>query len=175
MHVSELDFRSTPLRTLCTASTNAISDLIGFAKEGLIDGLTAKEYAEYFHGAVLVACQAYAVGTVVDVNSIRRASGKPTLEKIELYKANSTSGNQFTMVALINALANYFKHNEEWSSWPDNETTKTLRHYGINEETEFPLYTGISAILGEYSDLRGLCEVLEAWRLTQIHRWCKNA
>ena len=74
---------------------------------------------------------------------------------------------------LINALANYFKHNEEWSSWPDNETTKTLRYYGISENTEFPLDEGVSIILGESSDLRSLCEVLEDWRFWQIQ--CINA
>lgn len=130
-----------------------------------MDGITAKEYAEYFHGAVLVACQAYAIGTVSDVNEINGTKYK----KIDLYKHKIMSGQVYTYVELINSLANYFKHNEEWSSWPNNETTNVLRHYGINESTTFPLQTGIEVIIGESTDLRGLCEVLEDWRFSLLN------
>jgi len=167
----EMDFRSTPLRTLCTASTNAITELIDFCKEGVMDGITAMEYAEYFHGAVLVACQAYAVGTVSDINEIQGSNEK----KIDLYKYKVVSGQEYTYVELINSLANFFKHNEEWISWPKNVTTKVLRHYGINEGTEFPLYTGVKAIIGESSDLRDLCEVLEDWRFSLLNMRDPNA
>ncbi|WP_269617844.1 hypothetical protein [Zhongshania sp. BJYM1] len=165
MHYKEIDFRSTPLRTLCTASTNAVSELILFSKSGVMDGITAMEYAEYFHGAVLVACQAYAVGTVSDINEIEAANHK----KIDLYKYKETNYHEYTYVELINALANFFKHNEKWSVWPVNETTKILRHYRINENTEFPLYQGIKIIIGESTDLRGLCETLENWRFSLLN------
>lgn len=171
MHMREMDFRSTPLRTLCTVSTNAISELIDFCKAGVMDGITAMEYAEYFHGAVLVACQAYAAGTVSDINEIEGSNEK----KIDLYKYKVVIGQEYTYVELINSLANYFKHNEEWSSWPNNETTKVLRHYGINEDTEFPLHAGVTTIIGESADLRGLCEVLEDWRLSLLNMRGQNA
>ena len=161
MDVREIDFRSTPLRTLCTATTNSVEELVDFSKEQIIDGITAMEYAEYFHGAALVACQAYAVGTVSDINKIRESNGKSELSKLALYKAEMIKGQEYTFVELINSLANYFKHNEEWSLWPVNETTKTLRHFAIN--------------VGESSDLRGLCEVLEDWRFMQIEQWCRDA
>lgn len=130
-----------------------------------MDGITAMEYAEYFHGAVLVACQAYAVGTVSDINEIEAANHK----KIDLYKHKETNYHEYTYVELINALANFFKHNEEWSIWPVNETTKTLRYYRIDENTEFPLYQGIKIIIGESSDLRDLCEILEDWRFSLLN------
>lgn len=168
MHINEIDFRSTPLRILCTTSTNAISELLNFAKSGVVDGLTAKEYVQYLLGAVLVACQAYAVGTVMDINAIRNVYDRKSVSKIQLYKSDCAPNNPYGFVLLINALANFFKHNEEWLSWPENETTKTLRHYGIDENTEFPLSEGVSIILGESSDLRGLCEVLEGWRFSRI-------
>jgi len=171
MHYKETDYRITPLSTLCTASTNAVSELIGLSKEGILDGLTAMEYAEYFHGALLVACQAYAVGTVSDINEIQESNHK----KIDLYKYKENNCHDYTYVELINALANFFKHNEEWSYWPVNETTKTLRYYGINESTEFPLYSGIKVIVGESTDFRGLCTVLEDWRFSLINIRCQNA
>ncbi|PHV00547.1 hypothetical protein CSQ88_16575 [Iodobacter sp. BJB302] len=84
MHYKELDHRSTPLRTLCTTATNAISELVQFSKVGILDSLLAAEYAEYFYGAVLVACQTYALGTVGDINEIRTLNGLGKLKKIEL-------------------------------------------------------------------------------------------
>lgn len=173
MHLNEIDFRATPLRTLCTSSTNAISDLIKLSKEpGILDGLTAMEYAEYFLGAVLVACQAYAVGTVSDINKIRISADESELDKLALYKLGRKSGVNYTSVELINSLANFFKHNEEWDAWPENHTTKTLRYYGVNETTDFPLYSGIGKIIGDSTDLRELCRVLEDWRFLLIHKYC---
>lgn len=149
--------------------------MVEFSKEQIIEGITALEYAEYFHRAALVACQAYAVGTVSDISKIRESNGNSALRKLDLYKAEMIKGQEYTFVKLIDSLANYFKYNEEWSPWPVNETTKTLRHFGINESTEFPLYEGIQTIIGESSDLRGLCEVLEGWRFMQIEQWGRNA
>ncbi|MBW2940292.1 hypothetical protein [Zhongshania aquimaris] len=170
MHYKEIDFRSTPLRTLCTATTNVVSELIHLSKNGVMDGITAMEYAEYFYGAALVACQTYAAGTVSDINEIEKANYK----KIDLYKYQETNCHEYTYVELINSLANYFKHNEEWSVWPVNETTKTLRHYHIDENTDFPLYQGIKTIIGESPDVRRLCEVLEDWRFSLLNTRRKN-
>lgn len=169
-HMNEMDHRSTPLRTLCTTASNAIEELATFSKAGLFDGLTAMEYASYFQGAVLVACQAYAVGTVKDINIIRKSQGMEPIKKHILYKSNNINTLEFSYVELINALANYFKHNEEWSSWPKNITTKTLGYFNIIESTEFPMNFGITKIIGESSNLRGLCEVLETWRNSEIRK-----
>lgn len=40
-----------------------------------------------------------------------------------------TKYHEYSYIELINALANYFKHNEERDKWPVNETTKTLRYW----------------------------------------------
>ena len=162
MHYKVADHRSTPLRTLCTSTYNAIMDLVSFTKEpGLLDGVTAQEYAEYFYGAALVACQAYAVGTVGDINDMRESAGRARVSKINLYKYTSSSLGGPTEVEFINALANYFKHHEEWVTWPENETTRTLRSFGISEDTEFPLKAGCEKLIAYYPDLRGLCQILE--------------
>ena len=80
-----------PLRSLCMAATNAINELFKFSKPGMFDGITAMEYASYFHGAVLVACQAYVVGTVSDINNIRKSQNKEALKKHILYKTMESS------------------------------------------------------------------------------------
>lgn len=171
MHYKETDLRSTPLRILCTISSNAIDELIEFSKSKVLDGITAMEYAEYIYGAVLVACQTYALGTVSDVNEIQKSN----CTKLELYKFKENGSHEYTQVELINALANFFKHNEEWVSWPSNGTAKTLRYYGIDENTEFPLNKGVEIVLAGSGDLRSLCSVLEDWRFSLLNVRCKNA
>jgi len=168
IHYKEVDHRSTALRTVCTSMENSISELAGFAKNGLLDGITAMEYATYLQGAALVACQAYAVGCVSDINDIRKSRGQQSFGKLALYKEGRWSPDNYGQIELINSLANYFKHNEEWDRWPNNETVRALRHFGIDEETDFPINYGINCILGESDDLRKLCNVLETWRYKLI-------
>lgn len=168
--MNEVDHRSIPLRTLCTTATNAINELLTFSKAGVFDELTAMEYASYFQGAILVACQAYAVGVVSDINKIREAQGMSPLKKHILYNCMESISIKYSYVELINALANYFKHNEEWKLWPINSTTKILKYYGIYESTEFPMNFGIMQIIGESNDLRILCEVLETWKACEIRK-----
>ncbi len=170
-HYKEVDYRSTAIRTVCTTMTNAISELGVFAKEGVLDGITAKEYASYMEGSALVACQAYAVGCVSDVNDIRGSKGHDPLNKLTLYKEARCSPDKHGYIELINSLANYFKHHEEWEIWPNNETAKTLRFFGIDENTDFPLSVGINYILGGATDLRGLCEHLENWRFKIVQKY----
>lgn len=152
-------------------STNAIKEIMDFSKVGMLDDTTAMEYAEYFLGAVLVACQKYAVGTVSDLNEIENSNER----KLDLYKYQEIKCITYTYVELINALANYFKHHEEWSSWPQSETTKVLGYFGIDEKSEFPLYAGISVIIGESKDLRDLAAVLEDWRFSLFNIRRANA
>ena len=165
MHFKEVDYRAAALTIFCTSSTNAIDELVNFTKADLLDGITAMEYAEYFYGAVLVACQAYAVGTVSDINELQNTNH----EKLVLYKYMETECHEYSYIELINSLANYFKHNEEWDKWPVNKTTKTLRYFGIDENTELPLKLGIKELVGESEDLRGLCSILENWRWSLLN------
>ena len=176
MHYKEFDFRSEPLRFLCTATENAIIELVTLTNPPVnLDVITAMEIAEYQYGAVYVAWQAYAVGTVSDINEIRLSLGKDKRGKLDLYKQKQTVSEGPTSVELINALANYFKHHEEWSAWPSNHTTDTLRCFGINEKTEFPLSHGVEVLEGDNKELRKVCEILEGWRSSLISEFNENA
>jgi hypothetical protein len=175
-HYKEMDYRSMPLRVLCTSTENAIKELISFTKEPVfLDGITALEYAEYLYGAAFVACQAYAVGVVSDINDIRSSAGKEKVSKLSLYKQNPAVNSGTSSIEFINALANYFKHNEEWSTWPENETTKALKYFGLTESTEFPLKSGAEILTGHDSELRLMCEILEDWRSGLIEKCHQNA
>lgn len=122
MNYKEIDSRSTPLRTICTVATNAIDELFHFSRTGLLDEKSALEYAEYFYGTVLVACQAYAVGTVSDYNETNNAD----IKKLTLYKHSETCLNEHTRVELINALANFLSTTK---SGQDGRKMRQLKFY----------------------------------------------
>jgi len=129
MNIYEFDWRIDPLYAVIvgidaslTAIRRLIDDGAGF------DGLTAREYAEPLLGLGFVAAQVYAHGTWTDLNRIRSSSGTPKLSKSDCYKCDPIKlKGKATRIEVINAIANYFKHHDEWSGWPTNETTKTLK------------------------------------------------
>ena len=170
-HIISSDLRVNALNIVCTLNTNAVLELISMSKTEFMDVDKAGDYIEVMYGSVLVACQVYALGTVSDINKIRQSSGLSKLKKIKLYKHSRHKFCNYTEVELINSLANYFKHSDEWEIWPDNETTKTLRSYDINENVDFPLRFGVDFLLKGSNDLRGLSCILENWRFRQLIDW----
>lgn len=74
--------------------------------------------------------------------------------------------------SLRNDAWEYYK---EWSSWPENETTKALKNFGLTESTQFPLKSGAEILTGHDSELRLVCEILENWRFWLVDKWCQNA
>lgn len=111
---------------------------------------------------------------MADINEIRKDFGMKPVKKLACYKSGASESYQYTLVELVNSLANYFKHSEEWDGWPVNETTKTLRYYGIDEATEFPLSKGVEILLYRGRDLRGIAEILENWRFGEIEKVMSN-
>lgn len=174
MRVDEVDHRSTPLLAVCTTATNAIAELREFSEAGMFDKTTSLEYAEYFNGAVLVACQAYMTGTASDINMMLGALGRSYMTRGELCKQSPNVVNGYTQIQLIDALANCFKHHEEKGFWVEPRASKVLQAYGIVESTAFPLHEGIEHILGGSTDLRGLSSVVEGWRFMQIETLCRD-
>ena len=138
----EHDWRIDPLYAVIVgidAGLQTISKRIG-GGDGF-DEQSALEYAEPLLGLGFVAAQAYALGTWTDLNRIRASRNKPKIEdKMVCYRCDPIKlGGKASRIEAINAVANYFKHHDEWdATWPTNKTTKTLRDIGITEATEFP-------------------------------------
>lgn len=79
-----------------------------------------------------------------------------------------------SQVSLINALANYYKHFEEWSDWEVNQsnrfTIEQLSKCGINNETSFPMWQSAQLLSDSecISDLGFLGDILVSWRSALI-------
>jgi hypothetical protein len=133
------------------------------------DGLFAKEEAEGILGIAFIAAQAYITGVVADFNEANINYKKDSKFKLlssysELVKENVTS------VQLIDTVANYYKHNDEWSNWEVNNrnkhTIEILIACGITINTEFPCYEAATILWpeNEIKELSNLLNILVAWR-----------
>jgi hypothetical protein len=67
---------------------------------------------------------------------------------------------------LINSIANYYKHQDEWVEWPNNYTTKDLADISIDRKTDFPCYETALKLWPEdkIEDLQNLLHIISNWR-----------
>jgi hypothetical protein len=108
------------------------------------------------------------LATTQDINRIRESNGKPPLTKIGYYcDSPHCNGTTTGTVLLINAIANYYKHHDEWGdNWPNNPTTNALANVGINSTTDFPCYQAAVILFGDdrvwqFARLR---QMIAVWR-----------
>ena len=165
MHINEFDWRIEPLHNIVVAIDAGLAVVSAQAESEELDGLTAFEHSEPLLGLGFVAFQNYALGAWTDLNHVRKHSGKPPVNKLDCYKTDSMAiVPGATRIEAINATANYFKHNEEWSQWPANETTRTLNRMGITHSTEFPCAETMRLFCGDRWRLIILHQVVREWR-----------
>lgn len=165
MHLREVDFRIAPLHDIISAIDNGLAAVKERLDEQDVDGVTALEHAETLLGLAFVAAQAYALGTWTDLNEVRRNGGKQSVTKLDCYTCDPvTLKGGPTRMRVINASANYFKHHDEWTVWPTNETTTTLSQIGINQQTEFPIVKITQLFTGSGWELIVLHQAVKEWR-----------
>ena len=131
------------------------------------DGIFAQEQAETIFGIAFVAAQTYITGTVSDMMVINE---KVKLSKFEMLSLGSPMVGQISKVHLINAIANYYKHHEEWSDWnvegQSKKTIEALKSCGISENTPYPCHKAAQIIWPSevLCELNEMLDVLVAWR-----------
>ncbi|MEA1899143.1 MAG: hypothetical protein U9N47_00030 [Thermodesulfobacteriota bacterium] len=69
-----------------------------------------------------------------------------------------------TKIEFINAMANYYNHNEEWINWPNNPTVRTMQGFNIDKSTDYPLSKALEIITINKMDCTILCDILTLWR-----------
>lgn len=177
MNILELDFRYSMVKGVFTALTESLRSLekevqnsgIDFDIEFLV------EKAEWVLGIAFVTAQTYITGTVTDASRLMK--GKAAVSKKQLSKDYSklVEGMEFTEIELCDAIANYFKHHEEWETWEPNSRNKTtiltLAKIGITNKTSFPCYQTAVKLWPEekVADLDYLLEILVNWRTKAIN------
>lgn len=168
MHTSEIDFRFDWVATTIHALESGFANIREKEDAELwFDGIWQLEHADNILGIAFVAAQAYILGTVEDVNTIREDAGKKRMDKIDYYSdVPELLSSEASQILLINSIANYYKHHDEWDKWPTNFTGKTLAQVGIVESTEFPCYVAATKLWNEneLENLENLLMIISKWR-----------
>jgi hypothetical protein len=134
----------------------------------------ALEHTESLLGIAFVTAQTYIAGTVSDANKLLRGGTKITKEQLLKVYGNRLGELLVTDVELCDAIANYFKHHNEWGSWStagrNQKTVSILRAAGIQETDQFPC-SGAADILwsnNDGPDLEPLLVIISNWRKSVI-------
>jgi hypothetical protein len=169
-----IDYRRGWLATILTGLAEGIADIDKTARENdWFDGSWQCEYAEPIVGLACTAAQAYLVGVVSDVGRFQKLSGAALEEFVKKRKISFYRDDPSPLICgksrliLINATANYYKHNDEWGSWsPQNPTVRSLADYGIDEHTEFPCLRAVELLFGANRaiELGDLLPIVTGWQ-----------
>jgi hypothetical protein len=189
MTIDEVDWRIGPLEHAVVGIDAGLAAIYGelhACKDvklllGGYDGLHACEDAEPLLGLGFVAFQTYALGTVEDLIRIRATRGKPKITKKSDFKHYCYScdpiivkGN-VTRIQLIIAIADYFKHHDEWSTWPTSkddrgfEDAQILACVSITQRTEFPCIEAANMLCGTSWKMIVLHQIVREWRAHLIN------
>ena len=170
MNVHAVDWRIEPLHDVIVGIEAGLTIVRERLEEDGGDGITALEHAETLLGLGFVAAQAYVLGSWTDLNRIRESFAKPLVTKSDCYASDTiTVQVGVTRIHVINATANYFKHHDEWTAWPQNETARILAAIGTTKDTEFPCIRATELLCGPAWRLIVLHQIVREWREHVIH------
>jgi len=166
----EIDWRIGPLHAVIIgieAGLKAIQERID--KEPGFDGLFALEYTDPLLGLGFVAAQTYVLGACRDLNRLRKHDGHKKDLKPDQCRASDpiTVKPGVNRIQLVHAIANYFKHHDEWSEWGlgrSAKTTQVLGRVGITKTTNFPCVEATRLLCGESWDIMVLHRIVREWR-----------
>ena len=136
----------------------------------------ALEQAEGLCGIAFVTAQTYITGTIADVKRLALADTK--FKKDQLLKEfnDNLPGLTPTKLEFCDAMANYFKHHEEWQRWAGagqkQKTVTMLQAAGLNEADNYPCVKAIHILLPENEwNLMPLLKLLSSWRESIIEAY----
>jgi len=163
VNIYEADYGIGPLIDVEDTINQGIEKLFERNRqEPWFDGLWMNEYGEALYGSLLVAAQAYCIGSLRDINEIRESLGLSSLTKQAAYKVHNITEQSYSLMELVNSAANYFKHRDEWDEdWPENYTTKVLEAFSVTGE--FPINDVQQLIEADYGYTK-ITNLVAEWR-----------
>ncbi len=142
------------------------------------DADMALEHANGLFGIAFVTAQTYITAIVSDANKVAKSSIQ--FKKDQLLKDYSECllGLTVTKLEFCNAMANYFKHHDEWARWSgighSQKTIAILHAAGIREDDSYPCVSAANILLSKDDwDLDPLLQTLSNWRKVVIEA-CKS-
>ena len=172
MKWQEIDWRFSSTKRIFQALSDGLKDVKRDFSEAQdefeIDD--ALEHTENLLGVAFVMAQTYIAGTVSDAYKLKRSGSKLTKERSLKDYGDRLAGSAVTKMELCDAIANYFKHHDEWNSWSatgrHQKTVSILRAAGIEESDDFPCRKAADILWSnnDDSDLEPLLSLISSWR-----------
>jgi hypothetical protein len=177
-HYREIDFRVAWINDLFSALNHSFSIIQNKLNQvDYYDGVFAQEQAETVFGIAFVSAQTYITGTISDMKEI---GGDQAPSKSDMLAFGSPRVGYLSKVEIINVIANYFKHHEEWENWDEEghkkRTIKALNGCGITENTPYPCHEAAQLVWPSevLCELNEMLSVLVEWR-KKLLQHVKNA
>lgn len=144
------------------------------SNEFYFDAGQALEHMEGLFGIAFVTAQTYIAGTVSDANRIARSGIKFKKDQLLKDYSDYLLGLTVTKLELCDAIANYFKHHDEWTSWSGvgrhQKAVSILQAAGIKEDDSYPCVAVANILVTKDSlDLEPLLSVLSNWHEAVIN------
>jgi hypothetical protein len=172
MNIREIDWRQSSVRQILSALSQGLdANAQKFDDGGDVDD--ALDYEDDLCGIAFVTAQAYITGVVADVKALRGV--RSSISKHELLKLFNpiVADTKLTRMQLCDAMANYYKHRDEWSDWADpaaRRTTELLRTAGFTDSDRHLCTTVGTLLFGDVKieSLVPIIDMLASWRVAIV-------
>jgi len=174
--IYEIDWRLNSTERILANLGNAITDLVQeldeLDEQYQIDDTL--ELIENCLGIAFVIAQHYIIGTVSDANRIIKSHNILTKESLLRMCDDRISSSEITRMELCDAMANYYKHHEEWGKWAEagrhQRTVSVLNSAGIKEKDIFPCGEAFALLWpgARESNLNPFVQLITSWRARVI-------
>jgi hypothetical protein len=127
------------------------------------------EFTESLLGIAFVTAQTYIAGTISDAYKLMGSNSKLTKKHLLKKYSDDLTGASVTKVELCDAVANYFKHHDEWNGC-HKDTVSILFAVGIKENDNFPCRKAADILWSNNDDsnLEPLLSLISNWRRAVI-------
>lgn len=172
MDIREIDWRLSSIKRILQALSDGLKDVERNFNEAHEEYQRddALDHTENLWGITFVMAQTYITGTVSDANQLRGAGDRLTKEQLIKAYSDRLGGSVATKIELCDAMANYFKHHDEWGNWSttgrNQKTVSILQAAGIQATDEFPCCKAANLLWpnNDGSDLQPLLSLITSWR-----------
>jgi len=171
VNIYDIDWRLSSTRQVFQALSDALKNvekiILDEAREEY-EREDALEHAENLLGIAFVTAQTYIAGTVSDINQFAKVSNKLTKDQLLKTYSEKLSEKAVTKLELCDALANYYKHHDEWESWSavgrQQRTVATLQAAEIIESDAYPCIKASEMLWLNTQSLESLLSLITNWR-----------
>ena len=180
-YFSEIDWRYSGTRGIFRALSHGLKEVAQLLEEADEESFDYYfDQAENMFGIAFVMAQTYITGTISDVNEIANEETKVNKDELLKEYQDNVDGLEITKVELCDAIANYFKHHDEWENWSptarNRKTISILNTVGINRTDAYPCDKAANLMWpNNAEDLEPLLELLTEWREVVISNYVSKS